>query len=170
MKKFILATFIALNAVYECKIPNVLQKWFQEYQLRYDDDESVLKLQQELSAPENKIRGQIDAKEIELNNGLKSLVAYNTYRLPDSTVENFRALSDWSVDENLNCQKNQLHLAILKHCINQESGTNIRRSPFLCLASESPRTSSPNVFRPLASGSASPYTPTILGRLSELEE
>ncbi len=169
MKKFILFIFMAANAVYECKIPNVLYKWFREYELRFDDDEAVDRLKQELYLPESKVLGQVQ-KEVEQSNGLVTLISYNKYRLSDSAIEAFRSSSDWSVDENLNCHKNQFYLTILKHCINLESGTSSRQSPFSPSTFGSSRNCSPIVFKPVQGGAASPFSFSALSKLPELNE
>lgn len=169
MNKLIFCLFIFANAVYRCQIPNNLAKWFQSYALRYDDDPVVQTLKQELSSPENKITGLGEEKDVEQDNGFKTVMRYNTYQLSDSTVENFRTSSDWSIDENLNCQKNQLYLAILQHCINQESRTPIRRSPFLATSAGSSYGNSPNVFKSLQSRPLQ-FSPSTFERLAELEK
>jgi hypothetical protein len=170
MNKLIFCLFLAINAVYRCQIPLNLVKWFQSYSLRYDDDVAVERLKQELSIPENKLAELVEDKDVEQNNGSKTLFRYNTYQLSDSTVENFRTSSDWSVDENLNCQKNQLYLAILQHCINQESRTPVRRSPFLATSAGSSYGNSPNVFRSISSCRPFQFSPTTFEKLAEFEK
>ena len=170
MNKLIFGLFIALNAVYRCQIPNNLVKWFQDYELRYDDDVAVQILQQELRSKENKIAELLEDKDVEKNDGLKNLIRYNTYLISDSAVENFRTSSDWSIDENLNCQKNQLYLAILQHCINQESRTPVRRSPFLASSADSSFGNSPNIFKSLSSSRPLQFSTATFEKLSEFEQ
>jgi hypothetical protein len=170
MNKLIFGLFIGLNAVYKCQIPNNLVKWFQGYELRYDDDVAVQILQQELRSKENKIAELFEDKDVEQNDGLKNLIRYNTYQISDFAVENFRTSSDWSVDENLNCQKNQFYLAILQHCINQESRTPIRRSPFLVSSADSSHGNSPNIFKSLSSSRPLQLSPATFEKLADFKQ